>query len=102
MDQRGEKYIYVPRPHQETQSLVDRVLIRKIGTHEHSRDEEYDEQQQAEDEVLARHRRLAYTLFGIPVSTKFSKHQDLTAVVSIVRSDEAYDLGPGRVAFVRD
>lgn len=46
--------------------------------------------------------RLTHTLFRIPVAVKLAQHEDLPAMVGIVRIDEADDLSPGGVAFVRD
>ena len=74
----------MPRPHQQTQTLIDRLLVGKIGPHILAADQEDDEEQKGQDKMKAWDRRLTYTFLRIPVTVQFSKHEDLPGVVCIV------------------
>jgi len=41
----------MPRPHQDAEGLVDRVLVGKVGTHILTGDEKNDEQKQSKDQM---------------------------------------------------
>lgn len=77
MDQRGEQYVNVPRPHQQAEFLIDRVLIREILPHEAARHDERDEQQSPENEVETTH----LSLDILPPFGRYCTRRDWATIV---------------------